>query len=409
MSLEWTGPAASLRQGQRAGGLHRGPAPGERAEPRRDDAQGDRAAGEPARASSCRSRAPRSTSRTTPTNACGQIGETVAFDKAIGVALDYQRSHPDTLVVVTADHSHTSQIVGEDAERQRPADRLLDQPADQGRPDADAHLRHRRLRRRRARLRWRRRRASSTPARSSRCGARAPARSTCSAPTTTPTCSTRWAANPALAGSGGPSRGRRSDHRVSQARLAPSPIRSSAISRSTPASTTSKFGASFRTTTTCWPPASSCLRRSRRLGLTCSTSGPGPARCRRRSSRVCRRPASRSSTSTPRCSIEARRRLAPFAERVDFREASFLEPLPDADAVVASLALHHVHDLSAKVDLYRSIHDALAPGGVLLNLDAAITDGRAPQRADFRPLGRPHGRAWNDGRRGPWPLRRVGG
>ena len=49
------------------------------------------------------------------TNACGQIGETVNFDKAIGVALDYQKTHPDTLVVVTADHSHTSQIVGEDA------------------------------------------------------------------------------------------------------------------------------------------------------------------------------------------------------------------------------------------------------------------------------------------------------
>jgi alkaline phosphatase/streptomycin-6-phosphatase len=49
------------------------------------------------------------------TNACGQIGETVAFDQAIGVALDYQKSHPGTLVVVTADHSHTSQIVGEDA------------------------------------------------------------------------------------------------------------------------------------------------------------------------------------------------------------------------------------------------------------------------------------------------------
>jgi alkaline phosphatase len=49
------------------------------------------------------------------TNACGQIGETVAFDEAIGVALDYQRHNPDTLVVVTADHSHTSQIVGEDA------------------------------------------------------------------------------------------------------------------------------------------------------------------------------------------------------------------------------------------------------------------------------------------------------
>jgi alkaline phosphatase len=49
------------------------------------------------------------------TNACGQIGETVAFDRAVGVALDYQRTHPDTLVVVTADHGHTSQIVSEDA------------------------------------------------------------------------------------------------------------------------------------------------------------------------------------------------------------------------------------------------------------------------------------------------------
>jgi alkaline phosphatase len=49
------------------------------------------------------------------TNACGQIGETVAFDRAIGVALDYQEDHPDTLIVVTADHSHTSQIVAEDS------------------------------------------------------------------------------------------------------------------------------------------------------------------------------------------------------------------------------------------------------------------------------------------------------
>jgi alkaline phosphatase len=49
------------------------------------------------------------------TNACGQIGETVAFDRAIGVALDYQRLHPDTLIIATADHAHTSQIVSEDA------------------------------------------------------------------------------------------------------------------------------------------------------------------------------------------------------------------------------------------------------------------------------------------------------
>jgi tRNA (cmo5U34)-methyltransferase len=71
---------------------------------------------------------------------------------------------------------------------------------------------------------------------------------------------------------------------------------------------------------------------------------------------------------------EARRRLAPFGERAEFREASFLDPLPAADAVVASLALHHVHDLGAKTDLYRAIHAALAPGGVFLNLDAAITE-----------------------------------
>jgi alkaline phosphatase len=44
-------------------------------------------------------------------NPCGQIGETVEFDNAVQAALGYQRKHPDTLVVVTADHGHTSQIV----------------------------------------------------------------------------------------------------------------------------------------------------------------------------------------------------------------------------------------------------------------------------------------------------------
>jgi alkaline phosphatase len=44
---------------------------------------------------------------------CGQIGETKQLDDAVKEALAYQRSHDDTLVVITADHSHTSQIVGE--------------------------------------------------------------------------------------------------------------------------------------------------------------------------------------------------------------------------------------------------------------------------------------------------------
>jgi tRNA (cmo5U34)-methyltransferase len=71
---------------------------------------------------------------------------------------------------------------------------------------------------------------------------------------------------------------------------------------------------------------------------------------------------------------EARQRLEPFADRAAFHEGSFLEPLPAADAVIASLALHHVHDLDAKADLYRAIHDTLPPGGALLNLDAAVTE-----------------------------------
>ena len=71
---------------------------------------------------------------------------------------------------------------------------------------------------------------------------------------------------------------------------------------------------------------------------------------------------------------EARRRLSAYGERVAFKEGSFLDPLPRADAVVASLALHHVHDLQTKTQLYRAIHDALSRGGVLLNLDAAVTE-----------------------------------
>lgn len=46
---------------------------------------------------------------------CGQIGETVAFDEAVKVGLEYAKSHPDTLIIVTADHAHTSQIIPNEA------------------------------------------------------------------------------------------------------------------------------------------------------------------------------------------------------------------------------------------------------------------------------------------------------
>jgi alkaline phosphatase len=114
MSLEWSGPAASLGKGN-------APAPCN---------EGQRPANEPS-LSAMTQKAIKLLENSKgfflqvegasidkqdhATNACGQIGETVAFDDAIGVAIDYQRTHPDTLIVVTADHSHTSQIVAEDS------------------------------------------------------------------------------------------------------------------------------------------------------------------------------------------------------------------------------------------------------------------------------------------------------
>lgn len=45
-------------------------------------------------------------------NPCGQIGETVDLDEAVQVALEFAKADGNTLVIVTADHAHTSQIVG---------------------------------------------------------------------------------------------------------------------------------------------------------------------------------------------------------------------------------------------------------------------------------------------------------
>ncbi|OMC40022.1 alkaline phosphatase [Mycobacterium sp. GA-1841] len=44
-------------------------------------------------------------------NPCGQIGETVDLDEAAKVALDFAKENKDTLVIVTADHAHSSQVV----------------------------------------------------------------------------------------------------------------------------------------------------------------------------------------------------------------------------------------------------------------------------------------------------------
>ncbi|MEU0874774.1 alkaline phosphatase [Nocardia brasiliensis] len=44
-------------------------------------------------------------------NPCGQVGETVDLDEAVQVALEFAKNDGNTLVIVTADHAHSSQIV----------------------------------------------------------------------------------------------------------------------------------------------------------------------------------------------------------------------------------------------------------------------------------------------------------
>ncbi|GAB2459363.1 alkaline phosphatase [Nocardioides hungaricus] len=44
---------------------------------------------------------------------CGAIGDVKELDQVVQVALDYQKKNPDTLIVVTGDHSHSTQIVGD--------------------------------------------------------------------------------------------------------------------------------------------------------------------------------------------------------------------------------------------------------------------------------------------------------
>jgi len=68
----------------------------------------------------------------------------------------------------------------------------------------------------------------------------------------------------------------------------------------------------------------------------------------------------------------ARVRVAPFRDRAELVQASFDAPLPPCDAVVASLALHHVPELDRKRALYARIFEALRPGGGLVIADATV-------------------------------------
>lgn len=58
--------------------------------------------------------------------------------------------------------------------------------------------------------------------------------------------------------------------------------------------------------------------------------------------------------------------------RFSLQLCAFTDPLPACDAVVATLALHHIANLDAKIAVYRAIREALAPGGLLLVGDATV-------------------------------------
>lgn len=44
-------------------------------------------------------------------NPCGQIGELRAFDEAVTIGREFAAQHPETLIIVTADHGHSGQII----------------------------------------------------------------------------------------------------------------------------------------------------------------------------------------------------------------------------------------------------------------------------------------------------------
>jgi tRNA (cmo5U34)-methyltransferase len=72
-------------------------------------------------------------------------------------------------------------------------------------------------------------------------------------------------------------------------------------------------------------------------------------------------------------------RCAAHDGRFELRHARFEDPLPGCRAVVATLALHHVRTHDAKRGLYRSIHAALEPGG-LVAVGDVLTYADGPER-----------------------------
>jgi tRNA (cmo5U34)-methyltransferase len=80
----------------------------------------------------------------------------------------------------------------------------------------------------------------------------------------------------------------------------------------------------------------------------------------------------------------ARGRLSSFGNRASVTERSFLEKIDPCDAVVASIALHHIPKMETKRDVYANIYSALRTRGIFLNADATVDDTEPGRAAMYR-------------------------
>jgi tRNA (cmo5U34)-methyltransferase len=79
----------------------------------------------------------------------------------------------------------------------------------------------------------------------------------------------------------------------------------------------------------------------------------------------------------------ARERVGRFGDRAELVHASFDATLPPCDAVVASLALHHLPELERKRALYARIYAALRPGGRFVIADATVHEHGAEREVIY--------------------------
>jgi tRNA (cmo5U34)-methyltransferase len=77
-------------------------------------------------------------------------------------------------------------------------------------------------------------------------------------------------------------------------------------------------------------------------------------------------------------------RLSKYGDRIQFVQRPFEEPLPECDAVVACIALHHVKDLKKKTRIYANIYRALRSPGLLANGDATMSLNPSSAQETYR-------------------------